>query len=102
MSGPLKAVDAPDLPAVLTRRLTLSAGAALRREPFGALAYHYESRRLVFLRDRVLTEVVSSLAEHDDALHACETAGVTPDRLPSFAAALDGLLAAGVLEPLAD
>ena len=40
---------------------------ALRDESFGALAYHYGNRRLVFLKSRLLVELVSSLDEYDTA-----------------------------------
>jgi putative mycofactocin binding protein MftB len=46
---------------------------ALRPEPFGALAYHYGSRRLTFLRSTLLAELVRRLGEHesvDSALSA--------------------------------
>ncbi|MFM9132033.1 MAG: mycofactocin biosynthesis chaperone MftB, partial [Actinomycetota bacterium] len=33
-------------------------------EPFGALAYHYGNRRLVFLRHPDVVRVVKSLAGH--------------------------------------
>jgi putative mycofactocin binding protein MftB len=38
---------------------------ALRPEPFGALAYHYGSRRLTFLRSRLLAQLVGDLDQHD-------------------------------------
>ena len=38
---------------------------ALRPEPFGALAYHYGSRRLTFLRSKLLADVVAGLADYD-------------------------------------
>jgi putative mycofactocin binding protein MftB len=43
---------------------------ALRDEPFGALAYHYGNRRLVFLKSRTLVELVSSLHEYPSAAAA--------------------------------
>jgi putative mycofactocin binding protein MftB len=36
---------------------------ALRPEPFGALAYHYGSRRLTFLRSALLADVVRDLED---------------------------------------
>jgi len=45
---------------------------ALRPEPFGALAYHYGSRRLTFLRSKLLAELVSELADYDSADSALE------------------------------
>ena len=38
---------------------------ALRPEPFGALAYHYGSRRLTFLRSQLLVDVVSGLGDYE-------------------------------------
>jgi putative mycofactocin binding protein MftB len=38
---------------------------ALRPEPFGALAYHYGSRRLTFLRSKLLAELVGDLDHHE-------------------------------------
>lgn len=46
---------------------------ALRPEPFGALAYHYGSRRLTFLRTKLLAELVEGLGDFtsvDSALDA--------------------------------
>jgi putative mycofactocin binding protein MftB len=46
---------------------------ALRHEPFGALAYHFDTRRLIFLKSPLLTELVEGLAAYgsaDDALAA--------------------------------
>jgi len=39
----------------------LDAMVAVRPEPFGALAYHYGSRRLTFLRTKLLADVVTDL-----------------------------------------
>ena len=40
---------------------------ALRDESFGALAYHFGTRRLMFLKSRPLVELVSSLDQYDSA-----------------------------------
>jgi putative mycofactocin binding protein MftB len=69
---------------------------AIRHEEFGGLAYHYDTRRLLFLKSRALVDVVESLGEFptaDDALTAC--AG--PDQALACAAALPRLLAADVI-----
>ena len=42
-------------------RYGLDPDVALRPEPFGALAYHYGSRRLTFLRSSLLAELVRDL-----------------------------------------
>ena len=46
---------------MLDRRLALDPQVALRPEPFGALAYHYGNRRLVFLRHPDMLRVVRRL-----------------------------------------
>ena len=77
---------------VLGRALAVHPQVALRPEPFGALAYHYDTRRLVFLKHPDVVRVVESLADHDtvgDALAACD---IAPDRHQAFAAAISSLL----------
>lgn len=63
---------------------------ALRPEPFGALAYHYGSRRLTFLRSPLLVELVSELGNHDSVDAALEATVPAPDR-PSYRRALASL-----------
>ena len=46
-------------------RYRLDPNVALRPEPFGALAYHYGSRRLTFLRSTLLAQVVRGLDQHE-------------------------------------
>ena len=82
-------LEAPDL---AVRSLELHPRAALRPEPFGALAYHYDTRRLVFLKHPDVVRVVQALADHDtvaDAFDACEIADA---RRPEFQRALRSLL----------
>jgi mycofactocin biosynthesis protein MftB len=69
---------------------------ALRDESFGALAYHYGNRRLIFLRSRALVELVRSLERYDSANGALEASVVEADR-PSHAAALARLAASEVI-----
>ncbi len=63
----------------------------MRPEPFGALLYHFGTRKLSFLKDRRLLQVVQSLAERPSALAACREAGVSDAELPSFRRALQAL-----------
>lgn len=49
---------------------------ALRPEPFGALLYHFGTRKLSFLKNRAIVAVVQSLAQHPDARSACRAAGI--------------------------
>ena len=64
------------MPFDLERAWTLHPQVALRPEPFGALAYHFGTRRLSFLKNRTIVEVVNSLGDHPDARSACRAAGV--------------------------
>jgi putative mycofactocin binding protein MftB len=59
---------------------------ALRPEPFGALLYHFSTRRLSFLKERQLTVVVQGLADHPSARAACAAAGVGVEDGPVLAA----------------
>ena len=44
---------------MLDRRLAVHPQVAVRPEPFGALAYHYGNRKLVFLKHRDMVRVRS-------------------------------------------
>lgn len=70
---------------------------ALRPESFGALAYHFGTRRLSFLKSRALLAVVQRLAEHPDALSACRAAGVDDGELPRYRRALATLAGSGMI-----
>jgi putative mycofactocin binding protein MftB len=61
---------------------------AVRPEPFGALLYHFGTRRLSFLKNATVLAVVRSLAEHPTARSACAAAGVPPAALPAYERAL--------------
>jgi len=76
---------------MLDRRLELDPQVALRPEPFGALAYHYGNRKLIFLKHPDMVRVVQALGDHDtlaDTLRACE---IDETRWPSFTSALAAL-----------
>ena len=64
---------------------------AIRPEPFGALAYHYGNRRLVFLRHPDVVRVVTSLADHASVRDALVANGIDQKRWPSFVKALRSL-----------
>lgn len=64
---------------------------ALRPEEFGALAYHYGNRRLIFLKHPDVVAVVTSLGEHDTLASALAAQGIDAARWPSFVAALNQL-----------
>jgi putative mycofactocin binding protein MftB len=70
---------------------------AIRPEPFGALAYHFGTRRLSFLKSRKLLDVVRALDEQPTALEACRSAGVTEHELPVYRRALETLASTGMV-----
>jgi putative mycofactocin binding protein MftB len=61
---------------------------AIRPESFGALAYHYGTRRLSFLKHPLLVRVVEALGEHGSAAETLRTVGVSPAAQPAFVRAL--------------
>ena len=52
---------------VLDRAWQLSPRVSVRPEPFGALLYHFGTRRLSFLKDRTLLDVVRLLPDSASA-----------------------------------
>jgi putative mycofactocin binding protein MftB len=65
-------VEAPALDFDPDRAWRIHPQVALRDESFGALAYHYGTRRLLFLKSRPLVELVSALERFDNATAAIE------------------------------
>lgn len=84
------------------RRWQLHPRVALRPEPFGALAYHYDNRRLNFLRSPDLVDLVRSLVEHPTPRDAFEAHGLDPARWQSFELALTALAKSDVVGPVSD
>ena len=82
----------------LDRRYALHPQVAVRQEPFGALLYHFGTRRLSFLKDPRLLAVVRGLADSPSAHAACTAAGVSEPELPRFARALATLADTDMLE----
>ena len=82
-------------------RYRLSRRVGLRPEPFGALAYHYDTRRLVFLKSPELVELVRALDQHPSAGAAIDAVvAPTAQRRSAYEAALASLCESGVVEPL--
>ena len=73
---------------MLDRSWELSPQVSVRPEPFGALLYDFDTRRLSFLKDRRLLDVVRGLAEAATAREACTAAGVDGPALPAFEKAI--------------
>ena len=83
----------------LDRPWQLHPQVSVRPERFGALLYHFGTRRLSFLKSPALLTVVSSLAEAPSAREACRLAGVSDAELPAYAAALATLAGSQMICP---
>jgi putative mycofactocin binding protein MftB len=82
---------------MLDRSVELHPQVALRPEPFGALAYHYDTRRLVFLKHPDIVRVVRELGNYDSVADTLTGCDIAPSRHGSFERALDALLESGIL-----
>ncbi|KID30967.1 mycofactocin biosynthesis chaperone MftB [Prauserella rugosa] len=89
-------VFAPDRP------YRLSPSVALRPEPFGALVYDFTTRKLSFLKTRLLVDVVRALEDASDARDALRSAEVPADDHDRYLDALAGLASAGTIEVRGD
>ncbi|WP_081287784.1 mycofactocin biosynthesis chaperone MftB [Mycobacterium asiaticum] len=72
---------------------------AVRPEPFGALLYHFGTRKLSFLKNRDILAVVQSLAEHPDVRSACRAAGIADPHQGPYLHALGVLARSQMLVP---
>ncbi|HEU5152337.1 MAG TPA: mycofactocin biosynthesis chaperone MftB [Iamia sp.] len=75
----------------------LDPAVSLRPEPFGALAYHFGTRRLSFLKVKPLVTVVTGLAEAATVADALRAAAVPEDQWPAYAKALRTLADSGMI-----
>ncbi|GAA2026841.1 mycofactocin biosynthesis chaperone MftB [Agromyces tropicus] len=71
---------------------------SVRPEPFGALLYHFGTRKLSFLKDRTLVRVVDELLQAPDAIAACDRAGVAAENRATYLRALETLAASHMIE----
>jgi putative mycofactocin binding protein MftB len=81
----------------LDRPWQLHPQVSVRPERFGALLYHFGTRRLSFLKSPALLTVISTLGEAPSVRAACRLAGVTAAELPAYAVALDMLAASQMI-----
>jgi mycofactocin biosynthesis protein MftB len=70
---------------------------AVRPEPFGALLYHFGTRKLSFLKNRTIVAVVNSLDEHPDIRSACRAAGIDDAAQGPYLHALSVLVKSNML-----
>jgi putative mycofactocin binding protein MftB len=82
---------------LLDTPLELHPQVALRPEPFGALAYHYGNRRLIFLKHPDMVAVARALADHPSLAAALRACGVAEARWPSFVTAFTNLFSSEIV-----
>ena len=70
---------------------------AVRPEPFGALLYHFGTRKLSFLKNTKIVEVVRSLDDHPDARSALRAAGIDDASAAPYLHALGVLVSSQML-----
>jgi mycofactocin biosynthesis protein MftB len=90
-------VDAPAREFDPDRAWRVHPQVALRDESFGALAYHYGTRRLLFLKSRPLVELVSAL-DHYESATAAVAALVPEDERAQYTRALARLAKSEVID----
>ncbi|RAY17028.1 mycofactocin biosynthesis chaperone MftB [Actinomadura craniellae] len=81
----------------LDRAWDLHPQVSVRPEPFGALLYHFGTRKLSFLKDLRLLAVVQSLGDAPTARAACTAAGIPDSDLARYNAALTALVSSSMV-----
>ena len=84
------------------RPYRISGSVSVRPESFGALVYDFHTRRLSFLKTRLLVRVVECLADHPDVHGALDAAEVPGPQREQYRKALAGLAKAGTIKPRED
>ena len=84
-------------PPLLERALELHPQVALRPEPFGALAYHYGNRRLVFLQHADMVALARALSSYPTLAATLEACGIDRRRWPSFTKAVQSLMKSEII-----
>jgi mycofactocin biosynthesis protein MftB len=100
--APQRAVSRPALSSGefdADRAWRLHPQVAVRPEPFGALLYHFGTRKLSFLKNRIILAVVQSLADHPDARAALRAAGIEDAAFGPYLHALGVLAGSDMLVP---
>lgn len=75
----------------LDARWVLHPQVALRPESFGALLYHFGTRKLSFLKNRTMVAIIESLPDHSDMRAAISAAGITESASVPYVKALTTL-----------
>ena len=71
---------------------------ALRPEPFGALVYHFGTRKLSFLKSKTLVRVVETLADHPSATATLAACDVPEAQRATYVRALADLARSQMIE----
>ncbi|MCZ4076338.1 mycofactocin biosynthesis chaperone MftB [Rhodococcus sp. H36-A4] len=95
MSAPVKSSQEAALD--LDARWALHPQVALRPESFGALLYHFGTRKLSFLKNRTIVTIIESLPDHSDLRSAIMAAGIAESALPQYTRALATLVGSHML-----
>lgn len=80
-------------------RWRLHPQVALRPEPFGALLYHFGTRKLSFLKNTVIVEVVRSFDDHDSVRDALRAHGIDESAEQPYLRALSTLADSHMIVP---
>ena len=78
---------------------TLNPKVALRPEPFGALLYHFGTRKLSFLKNLTVVGIVRDLADQPSADAALAAAQIDDASRPLYLQALTALCESGMIVP---
>ncbi|GAB3300810.1 mycofactocin biosynthesis chaperone MftB [Parasphingorhabdus pacifica] len=78
-------------------RYELNPNVALRPESFGALAYHFGTRRLSFLKTPTLVTIVRALSENTSVRDALVAHGVPERQREGYLSALASLARADMI-----
>jgi putative mycofactocin binding protein MftB len=78
-------------------RWRLNPQVSIRPERFGALLYHFGTRRLSFLKSPMIVAVVRALDAAPSARAACDEAGVPAAELAVYERALASLAASSTI-----
>lgn len=72
---------------------------AVRPEPFGALLYHFGTRRLSFLKEVRLVGLVTTLGDYPSVEEAFDALAIPDRHRPGYVAALQRLVETDMLSP---
>ncbi|GAA2065468.1 mycofactocin biosynthesis chaperone MftB [Williamsia deligens] len=74
---------------------------AVRPEPFGALLYHFGTRKLSFLKNTTVVEIVRTLGDHHSAGDAIAASVAEPDARAPYVHALSTLAGSAMIRRVA-